>query len=396
MAFQQLEVINFVAIPMSLDATQISFLMGFGALIWSVASGHSIRAQRFGQNDFEPTQQFGIALQWLDVYTNSDPVPNGPLFDEDRRPDYLESREIHNNGSGWSDHTSYWKNDDAFVNLVMTRLAKFAGFPCYWLRSFDRHRLLLARQRRRWRVNCLRVGPFWILSVATLLLLGRMGQLDQIGGDALDTLQALPDWPFIRTVQNWAAAPHSTLLSWLGGAYLLVVVMAGYAFLYGIWKLWERRDIKCLYERSNYGLGYFNFLSCLCLSSLVFAGFFSVGLVYELDNASNEVLVIPLFIAPALNFARSWVSLRQFEPAYSASWAQILVLGFPAAIAVGCAGPYLTPEWLYALVAGVTIAVFLLGWLYDVAMQPLVAKAACLGEPQAALARLGNADLTTM
>jgi hypothetical protein len=64
-------------------------------------------------------------VQWEDVYSSADPVPNGTLHDDGRTPP--DSTEVVNFGSGLRDHTSYWLNRDEFVALIGEKLLAFDG-----------------------------------------------------------------------------------------------------------------------------------------------------------------------------------------------------------------------------------------------------------------------------
>lgn len=65
------------------------------------------------------------SIQWEDVYSSADPVPNGPVQDDGAPPP--NSTEIVNLGSVLRDHTTYWQNLDCFVPLVGDTLLAFDG-----------------------------------------------------------------------------------------------------------------------------------------------------------------------------------------------------------------------------------------------------------------------------
>jgi hypothetical protein len=64
-------------------------------------------------------------VQWEDVYSSADPVPNGPVQDDGAAPP--NSTEIVNLGSVLRDHTTYWQNLDCFVPLIGDTLLAFDG-----------------------------------------------------------------------------------------------------------------------------------------------------------------------------------------------------------------------------------------------------------------------------
>jgi hypothetical protein len=129
-----------------------------GAAFWFFSSMATIRLKRFAPEDFDPGTQFGIQLTWLDYYASADPVPNGPLFDQEEQPSYLASCDVHNFDSLLHDHTTYWRNLDGFVTQVVVPLAKLGQFPLM-MDADDETRLKPVPFRRRWRVAWLRVVP---------------------------------------------------------------------------------------------------------------------------------------------------------------------------------------------------------------------------------------------
>jgi hypothetical protein len=50
---------------------------------------------------------------WFDYHASSDPVTNGPLFDEG--VDFMDERLVYNTGSALTDHSAYWNNPEGFV-----------------------------------------------------------------------------------------------------------------------------------------------------------------------------------------------------------------------------------------------------------------------------------------
>jgi hypothetical protein len=81
----------------------------------------------------EPTEEIELqasefarqGLKWVDLYASMDPVPNGPLFLSDTA--YLESIEVCNQLSLTADHTSYAKNTDEFLPLIVNAIAQHSG-----------------------------------------------------------------------------------------------------------------------------------------------------------------------------------------------------------------------------------------------------------------------------
>jgi fumarate reductase subunit D len=99
-------------------------------------------------------------VQWEDVYSSADPVPNGTLHDDGRTPP--NSTEVVNFGSGLRDHTSYWHNRDEFVALIGEKLLAFDG-----ARILEPARADVAKFLRRQRA--IRVAVLQTLGWATAL-----------------------------------------------------------------------------------------------------------------------------------------------------------------------------------------------------------------------------------
>ena len=147
------------------SASPVSLL----TLLALVAAGIAIGIA--GLQDFihatEPTRLTVITadlgfrgVQWEDVYSSADPVPNGTLHDDGRNPP--SSTEVVNFGSALRDHTGYWRNRDEFVSLIGEKLLAFDGGAILEPTAADVTRFL-GRQR------AIRVAVLQTLGWATVL-----------------------------------------------------------------------------------------------------------------------------------------------------------------------------------------------------------------------------------
>lgn len=90
---------------------------------------------------------------WIDLYASADPVPNGKTRAVEDPT--MESVQIWNRGSQFSDHTAYWDNLDGFVLRVTRVCAQTARSE--WQDRLPRERLDVD-QRAAWRVGFLRLA----------------------------------------------------------------------------------------------------------------------------------------------------------------------------------------------------------------------------------------------
>jgi hypothetical protein len=187
-----------------------------------------------------PPEQVG---RWLDLWSRSDPVPNGPT--RTATPHWPTSVEVRNLDSIVRDHSVYPEaRDDALARVVTFLLATAAGPVTV---SADDARLLVyAAAHREWRVRWLR-GTRWVVAASVLVFLWRrwadLGPGTQrvhreLSGIAVE----LPEWlPWPASLDGPAAV----------GAGVLGVVAAGgllYAGATAVWQLWNRSAQACLFH----------------------------------------------------------------------------------------------------------------------------------------------------
>jgi membrane-bound metal-dependent hydrolase YbcI (DUF457 family) len=379
-----------------------------GAVLWLfIGLGFPI-AYRFEADDLDPIRCFGIRLAWFDYYASLDPVPNGPLFAQ--APEYLRDRsiEVHNYSAPWSDHTTYWKNEDGFVGQIARVIARFVKFPLIDLRSCDDERLSLSMHRRRWRVSCLMAARVFACMTAVGLLIGNRKALIQIGSEISTKLQAY--WNVSLSRQNAFIPLTDAATQYLvGAAGVVLLVLLGYFAVYATWWCWNSVDTKAIFVRSEYKLWPFWLFVSLCLLLFDIAVFARFG---WLTTLIQQPEVQFLFFAPpsiAAFAERALVAIRQsfqacrrsglniltllpevsdemltaFEPIF----ARILFLFLLTAPVSGWAVLGYT-QGVKTLIAALTIVDLGLIWVYESKLREMLRRIACLGNAAEALQRL--------
>jgi hypothetical protein len=204
--------------------------------------------------DFASQERFGT--EWVDCFASRDPVPNGPLFDEDEQPSYLRVRaiEVHNHAAWWSDHTRYWRNHDQFVAAVACALGKIVALRLDGLQPLDAERLHVARHRRKWRVQWLRRTRLAAGLLAAVLPLALVDRLGAIGEAVRPHLAGLDQWPLQPLVRPlmWGANVVGPAL--LGTLSVVVLVAATYLVIAVGWRWWDAHDQKAFFGRKDYDL----------------------------------------------------------------------------------------------------------------------------------------------
>jgi hypothetical protein len=124
-----------------------SYIVGLMTLIWGLRVGATSLWLRLWAD---------LNVGLTEIFASHDPVPNGPLFD-DNPSEYLkvDTREVRNRASLVSDHTAYWGNIEEVVLPLGLEIAKAIGLPVDHLLHSDDQRLKGGIKRRHHRVNSL-------------------------------------------------------------------------------------------------------------------------------------------------------------------------------------------------------------------------------------------------
>lgn len=322
-------------LPVSPPSTGTALWAGVGfvlaAVLWVADLALSFMGAPLDADALRPP------VPWTDLYASSDPVSNGPLFDEEHTPDYLRGRthEVHNRYSNRTDHGTYWKNPEEFISRVALGIASLAEIPLGRSENDDLA-LYRARWRRMWRVRLLGYARA-VLSVAlgcATVMLAVSGRLSQFGARVFAEIQ---QWQQ-RVPVNWLRDQFTAWFAWLpapvvGAIAAAVVVSALFFVLIKLpWRRWDAFAIRASFTRADVarhetGFGFFALGSLVLIDVVVLVALGLLPLPGEsLSVDSGRALVLTLvpgalsslqFVRMALT-SESWHGLgRRFD---DASW----------------------------------------------------------------------------
>jgi hypothetical protein len=134
-----------------------------------------------GLLETEPTREIELqasefarqGLTWVDLYASMDPVPNGPLFLSDTA--YPESIEVCNQRSLIADHTSYAKNTDEFLPLIVNAIAQHSGTELQLkeLNPLNESVQVCMKRLRRIRISSSKIDQSMLIAALFAFLLDR-------------------------------------------------------------------------------------------------------------------------------------------------------------------------------------------------------------------------------
>jgi hypothetical protein len=216
------------------------------------------------QRRFDKLFKLPESPRWVDIYTMSDPVPNGPLVTglPDSGNNFV-SVEIRNCASTIFDHTSYWRNYEQFVSLVareLTDLLRKDSDYSYSLEYIEK----LERERDS-RVTALRRGRVVALGFVALLAWTRWNFLLSYSGTVWPhvarALEALP------ILGGYFSGVRSSPGIDMAGAWLLAATAAAVAYLltFLLWMIWDHAESTGRYVSPGSSIG--------VLSKYCFPGF---------------------------------------------------------------------------------------------------------------------------
>jgi hypothetical protein len=294
-------------------------LAGLMLLLTAMAEawrGHQPRAEEVGL----PT-----SIDWIDIFSVADPVPNGALLDswqapaaaaiagavayqrEDRPEDGTlysmpHSYFVHNWGSVLRDHSGYWKNRDGFMGVVALWLSRLVdGLRFARLSRLDRSRLEVAPRRRRWRVlwlNWMRL-VFLAVAVGTPAVLWLRDDLASVGTPLTSAIEWLIDLlPGVdTTIADNGTADIVAVLTILVGAFI------AFWMVRWLWRWWGYVETHRLYRRFNDDLRRY-------LDDVSLARFLLVRLEPTYQGVPLQLLVLVsvaiLFVEVAAVIAAGW------------------------------------------------------------------------------------------
>ena len=175
-------------------------------------------------------------IRWRDCYATADPVPNGVVA-VSAEP---LTRDVCNQSSALSDHTSYWDNLDEFASVVYDEIAQArTSDPLPRLRTSEPQFQRIAK-RRRWRIA---IGRFiqWTAATAFIsVLLQRSKPVQDFATWAWSHSGPLTTGQ-LSTIGGARTTPYSVDWITLG---LLALVLTPYLVLRAFWKGWNQREMK--------------------------------------------------------------------------------------------------------------------------------------------------------
>lgn len=302
-------------LPVSPPSTSMALWSGVGfvlaAVLWVADLAVSFMGARLDAASLRPP------LPWTDLYASSDPVSNGPLFDDKDTPDYLTGRTyvVHNRYSNRTDHDTYWKNPEEFISRVALGIAELAQIPS---RRSEHDDLVLyrARWRRRWRVLLLgyaRAALTVALGCATVML-AVSGRLSLFGARVFSDIQRWQQ----RVPVNWLRDQLTAWFDWLPApvvgaiAAAVLVSMLFFVLIKLPWRRWDASAIRASFTgadvaRHETDFGYFALGSLVLIDLVVLV---ALGLL----PLPGESLLVDWPRAVFLTLAPGALSSLQFVP----------------------------------------------------------------------------------
>jgi hypothetical protein len=164
-------------------------------------------------------------VKWIDAYASMDPVPNGPLFLSD--VSIPESVEVCNGSSAIRDHTSYTKNPDEFLLLIINALGRYSGteLPLAELTPDDAAVQDYARRFRRIRITSRKTDEY-LLKAALIALLLAPGAITSMGTRLGEWINSTCHWVGVSSCWGWSPAASGLLAAILGYVLLNMCIEA--------------------------------------------------------------------------------------------------------------------------------------------------------------------------
>jgi hypothetical protein len=184
-------------------------------------------------------------LRWVDLYTPSDPVPNGPLVRSLLQPPAnFDSVAIQNRASAVLDHTSYWHNYEQFVSRVARELLDLSKRDGDRVPSAEVYSKLATERDAR--VSALRRGRWIAVGAALLLAWARWSDLLAYSAAAWPpAMEMLEKIPAVGRYLTGVSAHSDGNLDRLGAALLGGAgAVAAYSMTLLFWLFWDAGACK--------------------------------------------------------------------------------------------------------------------------------------------------------
>jgi hypothetical protein len=164
----------------------------------------------------------------------------------------IESQEVHNYASLWRDHTTYWRNRDQFIPLVLRDLTELSQMPVLGLRRGDAQLIEVAAARRTARVRWLARARWAIWLTAALVTIMRWEDLPALGAAVFAELPLLEK--VLRSLGIGDLTNQEFAMSFLGREFVAIAVVlacaaVAYEITYLAWQVWTWWDTRALLHR---------------------------------------------------------------------------------------------------------------------------------------------------
>jgi hypothetical protein len=304
----------FVLLPRLLtDATSdlLQFAAGMAIYIVFVGAVSSLEGLNEDRQDQFRLPGVEDSLRWIDYYASADPVPNGPLFDNP--PPWITSKEVHNRGAVFTDHTAYWKNSDGFIASLVQELSALTACPLAAVCAGDDVRLREAQERRRWRVKWLIAARLFIVASAASALWSARAHLAETGAPVTNAVEVatsrLPSL-FAGLLTELAALVGLDDPRVVAVGTVAIGVWALYAVVAWLWSVWGHHDLRHLVRRrpvDEGGIGFIAFVASVGLATAVLLTIAVTGTFESLPAAGAAIATAfpRLWLAAVVMFAAS-------------------------------------------------------------------------------------------
>jgi hypothetical protein len=202
--------------------------------------------ERTGEIELQASEFARGGLKWIDLYASKDPVPNGPLFLSNTT--YPESIEVCNQQSPIADHTSYAKNTDEFLPLIVNTIAQHSGAV-----QLNESVQVCLKRLRRIRIGSSRIDQRMLIAALFAFLLDRAA-MNSVGmwlggwiNAACSQAGVESCWKYSATTTGFAVA----LVAYVFCRMCVQAIESAWSNLYSLdfrWWNWHR-------EHSNAVLG---------------------------------------------------------------------------------------------------------------------------------------------
>lgn len=223
------------AVLLGADRATAAIAVGTAGLLFLLLAGINA-ANRLGAEKFSIPYLGGLK-PWLDFYAASDPVPLGPLIDDQNSQGLYRPAEIHNRDSLVTDHNSYWDNPEQFVGPLVRHIAGAAEYPPLMrLLPDDAEVMQLASSARVARLRWLRASR-WVIALCTVLLLATQGS----------HLAGVIGWTSAKLAEKLAVGeatvdlPHGA--DWFLALVPFLPMVAYVVLIMPIWKIWSDAEL---------------------------------------------------------------------------------------------------------------------------------------------------------